>query len=1101
MSRKAVNSRIVVVVVWMIVSIGAVQRLVAAPGLPDRGLLDGATPALGNTHTAIARGQDGRVYFSGKTGANWQLSRLTANYPLVNQAFNVDFVLDTSFHRAEFSGSPGPDPKGINQIAVLYSGDAIVGGDFTQVDGFNQPYLARVRADGTLDGNFRPEFNGPVRAVVVQPDNKILVGGTFTEVAYTVTSGTISTTTHYPCPGFVRLNADGSLDGAFYSADRLRHHSGPAVHSIALQPDGQILIAGRFTSIWWRDSAQFRDSYARLRPDGSFDSTFVNIDLEPFTVGGAVVVDHILREQTGKIMIAGRFGFEEPGTSNVNRYMARLLPDGALDSTFAQRSMYGETHSINAVLPLNDGRYLIGAHFRNNLGVLVGAGLLRMRGDGFSSPASEQEGIFELNVNSPGFVDGLVLLSDDSVLAAGRMDVHGWSDSRWLTRVFPDGSTDAGTGFVAPSSTPYQVNCSATLSDGRILVGGREIGTNGKLSLLRANGEADDSFSLGVALTGSPGVVHCVAVIEPENTFQARRFIFGGAFNISSPARQGLAEATHYDPVHFTGFGQNVNGTVHSLAVQSDGKVLIAGRFTATGSGGVTQNDVARLNPDGTLDTSFAPVIHFTAASPMVWDIDLDDTGGVLITGNFDQVNGLPRAGFARLDGGGALDAGFVPNITSNSPSNPAVVGGAVLQGDGGVVVYGDFNQVDGVNRHEICRLLPGGALDTATFVPAVWPLAHVFDPASYFLGPVDVVGMADGQTIASRRWGINVPSVPDPTFVDLVRFDTAGEGSLLNWLEDYGSSLPVYPYYPVTYPVNRTTTIQRNGQIIVGGDIIKLGTESVPYPMARMQNSPAEEFLQVASRDTIVWSRSGSAPEAQSVKFEHSSDHGMTWTPLGNGVRVPGGWEISGITPALPTRGHVRATARIVSGGNPHGGGSSSGLVRTAATYKLPMFLVFREWMLEHIQSLPFFPPYIMLSLDMDLDGESNMDEFIMGTDPDGSGEGPQGLSFTGTFAGGGSILRHGSPIIRTENTMSGPDHRVLYLRRKDRADAGLTYVPQFSQDLGSWTESDDSGTVISQNASYELVAVRFPSSFGGASKQFFRLAVLTEDSLIGGN
>jgi hypothetical protein len=270
---------------------------------------------------------------------------------------------------------------------------------------------------------------------------------------------------------------------------------------------------------------------------------------------------------------------------------------------------------------------------------------------------------------------------------------------------------------------------------------------------------------------------------------------------------------------------------------------------------------------------------------------------------------------------------------------------------------------------------------------------------------------------------------------------------------------------------------------------------------MARMQNSPAEEFLEVVSRSKIVWSRSGSAPEAQSVKFEHSADHGMTWTPLGNGVRVSGGWELSGISPALPTRGHVRATARIVSGGNPHGGGSSSGLVRTAATYKLPMFLVFQEWMLEHFQSLPFLPSYIMLSLDMDLDGESNMDEFTMGTDPDGSGEGPQGLSFAGTFAGGGSILRHGSPVIHTENTMSGPDHRALYLRRKDRADAGLTYVPQFSQDLGLWTESDDPGTVVSQNASYELVAVRFPSSFGNVSKQFFRLEVLVEDSLVIGN
>ncbi|MEO6336019.1 MAG: delta-60 repeat domain-containing protein, partial [Verrucomicrobiota bacterium] len=58
------------------------------------------------------------------------------------------------------------------------------------------------------------------------------------------------------------------------------------------------------------------------------------------------------------------------------------------------------------------------------------------------------------------------------------------------------------------------------------------------------------------------------------------------------------------------GFDPNANATVHVVVVQADGKILLGGEFTTLSPNGgapVTRNRIARLNPDGTLDTAFNP--------------------------------------------------------------------------------------------------------------------------------------------------------------------------------------------------------------------------------------------------------------------------------------------------------------------------------------------------------------------------------------------------------------------------------------------------------------------------------------------------------------
>src|SRR5437868_11146193 len=99
------------------------------------------------------------------------------------------------------------------------------------------------------------------------------------------------------------------------------------------------------------------------------------------------------------------------------------------------------------------------------------------------------------------------------------------------------------------------------------------------------------------------------------------------------------------------GFDPNANGTVRVVVVQSDGKILLGGDFTTLAPNGgktVTRNHIARLNPDGTLDTAFNP--SATGINTTVNAIAVQTDGKVLVGGNFNAVGGQTRNNIARLD-------------------------------------------------------------------------------------------------------------------------------------------------------------------------------------------------------------------------------------------------------------------------------------------------------------------------------------------------------------------------------------------------------------------------------------------------------------------
>lgn len=101
--------------------------------------------------------------------------------------------------------------------------------------------------------------------------------------------------------------------------------------------------------------------------------------------------------------------------------------------------------------------------------------------------------------------------------------------------------------------------------------------------------------------------------------------------------------------------GSSTDTEVRAVLVQPDGKVVMAGAFTATR--GAFRGRIARLNSDGTLDRTF--IEGLSGASNPIHSLALQGDGKILIGGSFRSVNGVPRSFIARLNADGTMDESF----------------------------------------------------------------------------------------------------------------------------------------------------------------------------------------------------------------------------------------------------------------------------------------------------------------------------------------------------------------------------------------------------------------------------------------------------------
>ena len=207
------------------------------------------------------------------------------------------------------------------------------------------------------------------------------------------------------------------------------------------------------------------------------------------------------------------------------------------------------------------------------------------------------------------------------------------------------------------------------------------------------------------------------------------------------------------------GFDPNANGAILVVVVQPDGKILIGGSFTTlspNGGAAVTRNHIARLNPDGTLDTAFNP-----NANGDVLSIVVQADGQILAGGSFtgaNSIGGQTRNFIARLDATtGAAD--------SFNPDASGFVRAISVQADNKVLAGGDFTSIGGETRNRIARLTATtGAADLAFDPSANGSVVSIVVQAN---NKILVGGFSVERTALADRRVISSPgSIPPPAWL-----------------------------------------------------------------------------------------------------------------------------------------------------------------------------------------------------------------------------------------------------------------------------------------------------------------------------------------------
>ncbi len=784
--------------------------------------------------------------------------------------------LDTSFESGSFVDGV------VTAVAPAGGGKVYIGGDFTTVRGALRNDIARLNADGSADPSFNPGSgfgpNSVVDALAVLSDGKVLVVGGFTSY-----NGT-------PCNRIARLNANGSLDASFTPGSG----ASGRILSLALQPDGKVLIGGNFTSY----NGTPRHRIARLNANGSLDTSFNSGSGANSSVASLAV------RSDGKVLLGGAFTSYN-GTPR--HRVARLNANGSLDTDFDPGS--GANDAILSLAPLPDGKVLIGGWF-TSYGGTARHRITRLNANGSLDPS------FDPGSGANAAAYSLAVQSDGRVLFGGRFTSYDGTERKGLARLNSDGSLD--TTFDPATGANSEVLSIVMQSDGKVLLGGVFLNHDSAyadgVARLNSDGSLDPSFIPG---SGANHQILSLAA-QPDG-----KVLLGGGFTgYGGTTRNRIARLNtdgSLDPSFDPGSG--ANHSILSLAVQPDGKVLVVGWFT--NYGGTARNYIARLNTDGSLDTDFAPG---SGANHVISSFALQLDGKVLVSGNFTSYNGTARNYIARLNADGSLDTSFNPGSGASSP-----VSSFFVQPDGKVLIGGGFTSYNGTARHRIARLNPDGSLDTS-FNPGSGADGMVYSLAVQSDGKVLLGGnftSYDGVP-RNRIVRLNADGSLDTSFdpgsganeaVDSIAVQSDGKVLVGGYFTNYNDTArhriarlnadgSLDTSFNPGSGANNTVSalaLQPDGKVLVGGSFTIYNGTARSF-LLRTANDPAVQVLAASSPTQMRWLRGGSAPVAEQVTFEYSPN-GETWTPLGAATRIGGGWELSGLS--LPSTGQLRARGR----------------------------------------------------------------------------------------------------------------------------------------------------------------------------------------------
>ncbi|HEY8559964.1 MAG TPA: FG-GAP-like repeat-containing protein [Pyrinomonadaceae bacterium] len=514
--------------------------------------------------------------------------------------------------------------------------------------------------NGDLDPSFNAsvtEGSGFVDDSVVQPDGKIIIAGSFNRVNG-ARAGSIA-----------RLNADGTLDADFNAGAG----ANAAIRTIALQPDGKILLGGAFTSF----NNQTVRRIVRLNADGSIDPSF------NLTVNFNAQINDIVVLPDGKILVGGQFTL-------LTSRLVRLNGDGTLFDAVSNNGSGFST--INKMAVLANGKILVA-------GSQVHA-IVRLNAD------TTIDSSFNPGTSANSAAYDFAVQTDGKIVLVGSFTSFNSTNTDQVVRINGNGSFEKAFEFLSDVEIQSsEVSAVALQPDGKILVSNFYANDGGYVGrIIRFNSDATVD---GTFITGDLNQTYANNI----NVLNDGKIMVGGAFVFYNGQPRMRIVKLNQNGTFDNAFNPSVSvfGSVYAIKRQTDGKILIAGDFEFVN--GVRRTAMARLNADGSLDNSFAlPSDGFFGD---VYDFEIQPDGKIVIGGTFSGSAGFPAFAFARINSDGAFDNDF--GTFTNIDLSMFPVYDVTLQPDNKILVGGtimDFSGSGGIDYLAAVRFNSNGSLD-----------------------------------------------------------------------------------------------------------------------------------------------------------------------------------------------------------------------------------------------------------------------------------------------------------------------------------------------------------------------------------------------------
>ncbi|MEK7953809.1 choice-of-anchor D domain-containing protein [Luteolibacter soli] len=365
-----------------------------------------------------------------------------------------------------------------------------------------------------------------------------------------------------------------------------------------------------------------------------------------------------------------------------------LWAAGELDTTFNPNV----NDEIKALALTADGKIFIGGSFTSVGGVETNR-IARLLTSGSKDPSWDYK--------TAGAPASCVVLADGNVLVADPVK----SSQTTVYRFLANGTSDQTWKTIDASATGIQ--SMALDADGNLLVtGGFHALNNTKcagFAVVGMDGVIKSHPLIEVSDT------RAVLTLLPRAD---RSTLLGGSFvQINSKSRNHVAKISSqgtFDSVFAPAITVGTDSAILCLARRgTDGSFYAGGSFSQTLDGKVIATCLASFSSTGVLNTSFRPIFTHATKAPRVTSLAVQADGKIIVAGDFTGVNGVANNGLVRLLSDGTNDSSFKATAEG--------VTGLALQMDGRIIITGNFTQVNGVARNRIARLRNSEAFDRLT--------------------------------------------------------------------------------------------------------------------------------------------------------------------------------------------------------------------------------------------------------------------------------------------------------------------------------------------------------------------------------------------------